>query len=51
MIYTGAIQLVTFVSLALFLWVGALQVIDGTLTIGAVRRLQRARRARERAGR
>jgi ATP-binding cassette subfamily B protein len=34
MAYTGVIQLVTFVSLALFLFVGARQVIAGTMTIG-----------------
>jgi ATP-binding cassette subfamily B protein len=34
MSYEGMIQLVTFVSLALFLFVGGLLVIDGQLTIG-----------------
>jgi HlyB family type I secretion system ABC transporter len=34
MAYTGAIQLVTFVSLALFLFAGARQVIAGSLSIG-----------------
>ena len=41
--------MVTFLSFGLFLFVGSLQVMDGRLTIGAVRRVQRARRARERA--
>jgi HlyB family type I secretion system ABC transporter len=36
MAYDGAIQLVTFLSLALFLWVGALQVMSGDLTIGGL---------------
>jgi ATP-binding cassette subfamily B protein len=34
MCYEGAIQSVTFLSLVLFLWVGAPQVIHGALTIG-----------------
>ncbi|MFF6984299.1 peptidase domain-containing ABC transporter [Streptomyces sp. NPDC008343] len=34
MLYEGAIQLVAFISLALFLWIGALQVLSGQLTIG-----------------
>jgi ATP-binding cassette subfamily B protein len=34
--YEGALTSVTFLSLVLFLWVGALQVMDGTLTIGAL---------------
>ena len=34
MLYDAAIQTATFLSLALFLWVGALQVLDGTLSIG-----------------
>jgi ABC-type bacteriocin/lantibiotic exporter with double-glycine peptidase domain len=34
MLYEGAIQLVTFLGLALFLWYGGLQVIDGAMTIG-----------------
>ncbi len=34
MLYEGSIQLITLLSLALFLWVGALLVIDGQLTIG-----------------
>ena len=48
MTYQGALQLVTFLSLALFLFVGGLLVIDGELSLGRVRRLQRADRARER---
>ncbi len=34
MVYEGAIQFVTLLSLALFLWVGALQVMDGAMSIG-----------------
>ncbi len=34
MLYEGAIQLVSFLSLALFLWIGALLVLDHQLTIG-----------------
>jgi ATP-binding cassette subfamily B protein len=34
MLFEGAVQLVSFLSLALFLWVGAYQVIRGHLTIG-----------------
>src|SRR5204862_2583865 len=34
MVYEGAIQAVTFVSLALFLWIGALEALHGRLTIG-----------------
>jgi len=33
-LYEGALQIATFVSVALFLYVGALQVIDGAMTIG-----------------
>ncbi len=36
MLYEGAIQLITFVSLALFLWIGALLVIHHELTIGGL---------------
>jgi ATP-binding cassette subfamily B protein len=36
MCYEGAIQMVTFLSIVLFLWVGAKQVMDGKLTIGAL---------------
>jgi ATP-binding cassette subfamily B protein len=36
MLYEGAIQLVTFLSLALFLWIGALLAIHGDLTIGGL---------------
>ena len=32
----GAVQMVTFLSIVLFLWVGARQVMDGKLTIGAL---------------
>lgn len=34
MVYDAAVQLVTFLSLALFLWAGALQVLAGDMTIG-----------------
>jgi ATP-binding cassette subfamily B protein len=34
MSYEAAIQLVSFTSLALFLWVGALRVLDGAMTVG-----------------
>jgi ATP-binding cassette subfamily B protein len=34
MVYDGAVQMTTFLSLALFLWVGALQVMGGDLTVG-----------------
>ena len=36
MLYEASIQLVAVLSLALFLWVGALQVLDGNLTIGGL---------------
>jgi ABC-type bacteriocin/lantibiotic exporter with double-glycine peptidase domain/CRP-like cAMP-binding protein len=36
MLYDAALQLVSFLSLALFLWVGALEVVHGGLTIGAL---------------
>lgn len=36
MAYDGALQLVTFTSVGLFLWVGAYQVMDGRLTIGGL---------------
>ncbi|MFG2638922.1 peptidase domain-containing ABC transporter [Streptomyces sp. NPDC048362] len=36
MLYEGSVQLVSFVSLALFLWIGALQVLNGNLTIGGL---------------
>lgn len=36
MSYEGVIQTVTFLSTALFLWVGAHQVMNGTLTIGGL---------------
>jgi HlyB family type I secretion system ABC transporter len=36
MLYEGGVQLVTFVSLALFLWIGALLVLDHRLTIGGL---------------
>jgi ATP-binding cassette subfamily B protein len=35
MTYEGAVQGVTLLSLVLFLWVGAYQVLNGSLTIGA----------------
>ena len=34
MLYEGAVQFVTFLSVALFLWVGAYQVLNGSLSIG-----------------
>jgi len=34
MVYEGLVQSVALLSLALFLWVGALQVLNGSLTIG-----------------
>jgi ATP-binding cassette subfamily B protein len=34
--YQGAIQMVTFLSMILFLWFGAYQVMNGSLTIGAL---------------
>jgi HlyB family type I secretion system ABC transporter len=34
--YDGAVQVVTFLSLILFLWAGAQQVMTGALTIGAL---------------
>ena len=36
MVYDGGIQVVTLLSMTLFLWVGAYQVMAGTLTIGAL---------------
>jgi ABC-type bacteriocin/lantibiotic exporter with double-glycine peptidase domain len=36
MSYQGAIQMVTFLTTALFLWVGAHQVMNGNLTIGGL---------------
>jgi HlyB family type I secretion system ABC transporter len=36
MSYEGAVGMVTFLTTTLFLWVGARQVLDGTLTIGAL---------------
>jgi ATP-binding cassette subfamily B protein len=36
MSYDGAVQVVTFLSLILFLWAGAQQVMAGALTIGAL---------------
>jgi ATP-binding cassette subfamily B protein len=36
MCYEAAVQTVTFLSLILFLWAGAYQVIDGRLTIGGL---------------
>jgi ABC-type multidrug transport system fused ATPase/permease subunit len=34
LVYEGTIQALTFVSLALFLWIGALEALHGRLTIG-----------------
>lgn len=36
MVYEGLVSGVTLLSLALFLWVGALQVLNGSLTIGGL---------------
>ncbi len=36
MCYEGAVRAVSFLSMILFLWVGALQVMNGGLTIGAL---------------
>ncbi|HEX9818687.1 MAG TPA: peptidase domain-containing ABC transporter [Methylomirabilota bacterium] len=36
MVYEGAVGMVTLLTTALFLWVGARQVLDGQLTIGAL---------------
>ena len=36
MLYDAALQFVSFLSLALFLWVGALEVVHGGLTVGAL---------------
>ena len=36
MLYEAALQLVSFLSLALFLWIGALQVLDGHMTVGGL---------------
>ena len=36
MVYEGSVGMVTFLTSTLFLWVGARQVIDGQLTIGAL---------------
>ena len=36
MVYEGSVGMVTFLTSAIFLWVGARQVIDGQLTIGAL---------------
>ncbi|MEA2496929.1 MAG: ATP-binding cassette, subfamily bacterial HlyB/CyaB, partial [Thermoleophilaceae bacterium] len=36
MLYEGAVQTVTFLSLALFLWIGALQVLHHHLSIGGL---------------
>jgi HlyB family type I secretion system ABC transporter len=36
MLYEGGVQLVTFVSLALFLWIGALLVLDHRLSVGGL---------------
>ena len=34
MLFNGAVQLISFLSLALFLWLGALQVLHNTMTVG-----------------
>jgi HlyB family type I secretion system ABC transporter len=36
MVYDGAVGMVTFLTSVLFLWIGARQVLDGQLTIGAL---------------
>ena len=36
MLYNGAVQLISFLSLALFLWLGALQVLHQQLTVGGL---------------
>ncbi len=36
MVYEGSVGMVTFLTSTLFLWIGARQVIDGQLTIGAL---------------
>ncbi len=36
MVYEGAVGMVTFLTATLFLWVGARQVLEGQLTIGAL---------------
>jgi ABC-type bacteriocin/lantibiotic exporter with double-glycine peptidase domain len=36
MLYNGAVQLISFLSLALFLWLGALQVMYHQLTVGGL---------------
>lgn len=36
MVYEAAIQLISFLSLGLFLWVGALEVIKGQMTLGGL---------------
>jgi ATP-binding cassette subfamily B protein len=36
MVYEGAVGMVTFLTTALFLWIGARQVLEGQLTIGAL---------------
>jgi HlyB family type I secretion system ABC transporter len=36
MVFEGAVDLVAFLALALFLWVGAHQVLDGHLTVGGL---------------
>ena len=36
MLYNGAVQLISFLSLALFLWLGALQVLHHHLTVGGL---------------
>ena len=49
MLYQAAIQLVSFLSLALFLWIGAVQVLQHRLTIGRAGLLQRVGAARQRS--
>ncbi|MFF3159614.1 peptidase domain-containing ABC transporter [Streptomyces sp. NPDC057910] len=36
MIFEGAVELISFISLALFVWIGALQVLKGDLSIGGL---------------
>ena len=51
MTFDGVVQMVTFLSVALFLFVGARSVMDGAAHDRRARRVQLARRARERSDR
>ena len=37
MLFAGGVQAVSFVLLALFLWLGALQVLHNQMTVGGTR--------------